>query len=116
MLERLFDTIDLYINLLQKDYPKVLTENLWQAIMDLRKYSDSQPRDDHGRWTDGGGGDSSSSSGMSSGRNNRQTANQNTGKIEQIGTVDFNDRQAVLKVLSDAEKKFVDLPYERFTL
>ena len=30
------------------------------SIMETR-YSDSQPRDDHGRWTDGGDGDSSSS-------------------------------------------------------
>ena len=65
MLERILDTIDLYINSLQKDYPKALTDNLWQVIINLRKYSDSQPRDDHGRWTDGGGGDSSSSGGGS---------------------------------------------------
>ncbi len=114
MLEKILDTIDLYINSLQKDYPKALTDNLWQVIINLRKYSDGQPRDDHGRWTDGGGGDSSSSSGgMSSGRNNEQTPNTNTSKIEQVGNVDFNDKQAVLKVLSDAEKEFVDLPYEK---
>ena len=64
MLERILDTIDLYINSLQKDYPKALTDNLWQVIINLRKHSDSQPRDDHGRWTDGGG-DSSSSGGGS---------------------------------------------------
>lgn len=110
MLERILEITELYIDLLQKDYPKALTDNLWQAIINLRKYSDSQPRDDHGRWTDGGG---SSSGGMSSGRNNRQTSNQNSGKVEQVGTVDFNDKQAVLKVLSDAEKEFVGLPYEK---
>ena len=60
MLERLFDTIDLYINSLQKDYPQALTDNLWQAIINLRKYSDGQPRDDRGRWIDAGGGSSSS--------------------------------------------------------
>ena len=63
MLERILNTIDLYINSLQKDYPKALTDNLWQAIINLRKYSDSQPRDDHGRWTDGGGGGSASGGG-----------------------------------------------------
>ena len=64
MLERILEITELYIDLLQKDYPKALTDNLWQAIINLRKYSDSQPRDDHGRWTDGGG-DSSSSGGGS---------------------------------------------------
>ena len=43
----------------------VLAKSLESAIIDLHKYSDSQPRDDHGRWTDGGGGDSSSSGGGS---------------------------------------------------
>ena len=33
------------------------------------KYSDSQPRDDHGRWTDGGGSSGSSSSGQLSDSN-----------------------------------------------
>lgn len=41
------------------------------GIIDISKYSDSQPRDDHGRWTDGGGGSSGSSGGgASSGRLN----------------------------------------------
>lgn len=65
MLERILEITELYIDLLQKDYPKALTDNLWQAIINLRKYSDSQPRDDHGRWTDGGGGGGSSSGGGS---------------------------------------------------
>ena len=41
----------------------VLAKSLESAIIDLHKYSDSQPRDDHGRWTDGGGGGSSSGGG-----------------------------------------------------
>ncbi len=32
---------------------------LWGGIIESR-YSDDQPRDEHGRWTDGGGGDSNS--------------------------------------------------------
>lgn len=44
---------------------ETLAKSLESAIIDLHKYSDSQPRDDHGRWTDGGGGDSSSSGGGS---------------------------------------------------
>lgn len=44
---------------------ETLAKTLESAIIDLHKYSDSQPRDDHGRWTDGGGGDSSSSGGGS---------------------------------------------------
>ena len=43
MIHKILDTIDLYTDLLQKDSPQPLTENLWQAIMNLRKYSDSQP-------------------------------------------------------------------------
>lgn len=37
------------------------------GIMETR-YNDSQPRDDHGRWTDAGGGDSFSSGGIGRGR------------------------------------------------
>lgn len=33
------------------------------GIINITKYSDSQPRDDHGRWTDGGGDSGSGSSG-----------------------------------------------------
>ena len=36
------------------------------GIIGITKYSDSQPRDDHGRWTDGGGGDSGGASGGTS--------------------------------------------------
>lgn len=36
------------------------------GIINITKYSDSQPRDDHGRWTDGGGDSGSGSSGGSS--------------------------------------------------
>ena len=36
-----------------------LAKSLESAIIDLHKYSDSQPRDDHGRWTDGSGDSSS---------------------------------------------------------
>ena len=43
---------------------ETLAKSLESAIIDLHKYSDSQPRDDHGRWTDGGG-DSSSGGGSS---------------------------------------------------
>jgi hypothetical protein len=32
-LDILFDTIDLYIDLLQKGYPKILTDNIWQVIV-----------------------------------------------------------------------------------
>ena len=41
------------------------------GIMETR-YSDSQPRDDHGRWTDGGGGGDSSSSGGGSGKSENE--------------------------------------------
>lgn len=38
-----------------------LVKALECAIMDINKYSGSQPRDDHGRWTDGGGSSGGSS-------------------------------------------------------
>lgn len=43
-----------------------LAKHLESAIISISKYSDSQPRDDHGRWTDGGGDSGSGSSGGSS--------------------------------------------------
>ena len=58
---------------------ETLAKSLESAIIDLHKYSDSQPRDDHGRWTDGGGGGSSSGSG--SGKDKAQVIKD----IEQIG-------------------------------
>ena len=62
---------------------------------------------------DGGGGSSGSGGGKSSGSDNESEGNPDTGKVEQVGTVDYSDRQAVMQKLSEAEKEFADLPYEK---
>lgn len=62
---------------------------------------------------DGGGGLSGSGGGKSSGSDNESEGNPDTGKVEQVGTVDYSDRQAVMQKLSEAEKEFADLPYEK---
>lgn len=38
MLERILDMMDIYVHLLQKDAPKALTDNLWQAIINLKHW------------------------------------------------------------------------------
>ena len=62
---------------------------------------------------DGGGGSGGSGGGKSSGGDNESEGNPDTGKVEQVGTVDYSDRQAVMQKLSEAEKEFADLPYEK---
>lgn len=92
-----------------------LAKHLESAIININKYSDSQPRDDHGRWTDGGGGSSggSSGSGRSSGSEEEHVQNHGTGKIEQVGIVDFSDKKAVMAKLAEAEQEFADLSCEK---
>lgn len=111
MLERILDTIDLYINSLQKDYPKALTDNLWQAIINLRKYSDSQPRDDHGRWTDGGGGDSSSSGGTVTANDIASNAHSRNTELEKMIQRCINEPQPVFA--DDLKRNFSKIPKER---
>ena len=78
IVEELYiDLVDMYLDFVCDFYiPNDLTDELYEFILDVEKdlnqtpyykvykYSDSQPRDDHGRWTDGGG---SSGSGFISG-------------------------------------------------
>lgn len=110
MLERILDTIDLYINSLPKDYPKALTDNLWQAIINLRKYSDSQPRDDHGRWTDGGGGDSSSSGGTVTANDIASNAHSRNTELEKMIQRCINEPQPVFA--DDLKRNFSKIPKE----
>ena len=49
-----------------------LAKSLESAIIDLHKYSDSQPRDDRGRWIDSGGGSSSSGGGSTLNENSKK--------------------------------------------
>lgn len=81
-----------------------LAKHLESAIININKYSDSQPRDDHGRWTDGGGGDSSSSGGGSGEREN--TARHSTGKKYSVDWKYVNSDEYAEKFnkLSDNEK------------
>lgn len=46
---------DIYLDMIENNFPFDLTECVRELIISISKYSDSQPRDDHGRWTDGGG-------------------------------------------------------------
>ena len=50
------------------------------GIINITKYSDSQPRDDHGRWTDGGGDSGSGSSGSGSGEREEAPRRSDGGK------------------------------------
>lgn len=82
-IEELYiDLVDMYLDFVCDFYiPNNLTDELYGFILDVEKdlnqspyykvykYSDSQPRDDHGRWTDGGGSSGSSSSGQLSDSN-----------------------------------------------
>ena len=63
-----------------------------------------------GSTPEGGG---SGGGGKSSGSDNESEGNPDIGKVEQVGTVDYSDRQAVMQKLSEAEKEFADLPYEK---
>ena len=58
---------------------------------------------------DGGG----SGGGKASGSEKKPESNANNGKVKQIGTVDFNNKQAVKEIIYKAEKEFSDLPYEK---
>ena len=74
IVEELYkDLVDMYFDFVCDFYiPNDLTDELYGFILDVEKdlnqspyykvykYSDSQPRDDHGRWTDGGGSSESS--------------------------------------------------------
>ena len=76
----------------------VLAKSLESAIIDLHKYSDSQPRDDHGRWTDGGGGDSSSSGGGSTLNENSKkpitpVTDENIAKVPNVRISGYTDEQ-----------------------
>lgn len=58
---------------------------------------------------DGGG----SGGGKASGSEKKPESNANNGKVKQIGTVDFNNKQAVKEIIYKSEKEFSDLPYEK---
>lgn len=68
MQDLLNQCMDIYLDMIEDNFPFDLTECVWELIISISKYSDSQPRDDHGRWTDSGGGsggDASSSGHLS---------------------------------------------------
>ena len=52
------------------------------GIINIAKYSDSQPRDDHGRWTDGGGDSGGSSGGAVA--SNTETASNSHPRNEEL--------------------------------
>lgn len=65
-----------------------LAKHLESAIININKYSDSQPRDDHGRGTDGGGG---SSGGSSLNENSKKPITKITDEaIEKVPLVSIN--------------------------
>ena len=75
-----------------------LAKSLESAIIDLHKYSDSQPRDDHGRWTDVGGGDSSSVGGGSTLNENSKkpitpVTDENIAKVPNVRISGYTDEQ-----------------------
>lgn len=68
------------------------------GIIDISKYSDSQPRDDHGRWTDGGGGSSGSSGGGSLNENSSKKpitkiTDEAIDKIPLVSITGYSDEQ-----------------------
>lgn len=46
--------MDLLMKAYEQDKPRDLICRLESLIIEIDKYSDDQPRDDHGRWTSGG--------------------------------------------------------------
>ena len=88
----------------QNDIIETRNNNHWET----------QDRDERGRWASGGGGDGGGSGGgKASGSEKKPESNANNGKVKQIGTVDFNNKQAVKEIIYKAEKEFSDLPYEK---
>lgn len=78
-----------------------LTEAIEKAvecgIINITKYSDSQPRDDHGRWTDGGGDSGGSSGGGSLNENSKKPITKITDdaieKIPLVSIAGYSDEQ-----------------------
>lgn len=67
------------------------------GIINITKYSDSQPRDDHGRWTDGGGDSGGSSGGGSLNENSKKPITKITDdaieKIPLVSIAGYSDEQ-----------------------
>ena len=75
------------------------------GIINITKYSDSQPRDDHGRWTDGGGDSGSGSSGSGSGEREEAPRRSDGGKYsvdwEKVQSKEYDVK---ISKISDDEK------------
>ena len=75
------------------------------GIINIAKYSDSQPRDDHGRWTDGGGDSGSGSSGGGSGEREEAPRRSDGGKYsvdwEKVQSKEYDVK---ISKISDDEK------------
>lgn len=75
------------------------------GIINITKYSDSQPRDDHGRWTDGGGDSGSGSSGGGSGEREEAPRRSDGGKYsvdwEKVQSKEYDVK---ISKISDDEK------------
>lgn len=75
------------------------------GIINITKYSDSQPRDDHGRWTDGGGDSDSGSSGGGSGEREEAPRRSDGGKYsvdwEKVQSKEYDVK---ISKISDDEK------------
>ena len=70
-----------------------LVKALECAIMDINKYGDSQPRDDHGRWTDGGGSSGGSSLNENSKKPITEITDETIGKVPLISISGYSDEQ-----------------------
>lgn len=97
----------------QNNFPQDLISTIERFIISINKGKNNYLQDPTtgrmmGSVSSGGG-----AGGKGSGSDNESTANSAAGKVEQKGTVDYNDKQAVMQKLSEAEKEFVDLPYEK---
>lgn len=91
-------------------------ENIRKYDIMEKRYNDGShyTKDEHGRFTgstSSGGG--SSSGGKGSGSGNIHSNSSTTNESVQVGIIDFNDKQAINKALSDAEEEFADLDYEK---
>ena len=89
-----------------------LAKHLESAIININKYSDSQPRDDHGRWTDGGGGSSGGSGGTArdSGSGDIKITDAAIEKVSKIDVFDDEEKnkryqQANKDLLKEAQKQ-----------
>ena len=86
-------------------FEKPVEKSAGSGIINITKYSDSQPRDDHGRWTDGGGDSGSGSSGSGSGEREEAPRRSDGGKYsvdwEKVQSKEYDVK---ISKISDDEK------------